>query len=98
MARRAGLLPAEVDVRLALRPLPPEPCAEDEALLRRAQVWPPDGRGYVRDPASGEHRHWSVMVALLRRDERREQVDSVMRFVLGGGPSDCDEALGAGED
>lgn len=78
--------------------LPPEPSAADEALLRRARVWPPDGRGYVRDPASGEWRHWSVLVELLRRDARREQVDSVMRFVFGLEPCDRDEAPGAGED
>lgn len=50
-------------------PLPPEPTAADEAMLRAAGAWPPDERGYVADPVSQEPRHWTAVAALLRRDE-----------------------------
>jgi len=47
------------------------PSTGEELLLRSARAWPPDAQGYLRDPASGETRHWTMMLTILRRDARR---------------------------
>ena len=59
------------------------PSPGEELLLRSAGAWPPDAQGYLRDPASRELRHWTMMLTMLRRDARRGDGELGLVGLLG---------------